>query len=339
MQAVANIRTHIGCPLSCAEACMALGVPRASYYRFVAPRIQPRTMKPRTPSPRALSQAERTAVLDLLHAQEFADLAVPQVWATALDRGEYRCSARTMYRLLAERHEVRERRDQLRRPTYAKPELLATGPKQVWTWDITKLRGPVKWTYFYLYVILDIFSRYAVGWTVAGQENAQIAKALVRETARKQQIAKGQVILHADRGGPMTATTFSAMLAKLGIAQSHSRPHVSDDNCYSEAHFKTVKYRPDFPDRFGCIQDAVSHCRRFFDWYHHDHRHSGIGWMTPADVHHGRAPAVHAQRARTLDAAYLLHPERFVCRPPTPPALPSQVWINKPATAVAVAAR
>jgi len=328
-------------PLSRVEACAALDLPRASWYRDRARRAladapAPREARPRTPSPRALSQPERSAVLALLRADSFADLAVPQAWATTLDRGQYLCSQRTMYRILGEHDEVRERRDQLRRPVYVKPELLATGPNQVWSWDITKLKGPRKWTYFHLYVILDIFSRYAVGWTVSAMENAEVSKDLVRETARKQGIAAGQVVLHADRGAPMTAKTFSSMLVDLGIAESHSRPHVSDDNCYSEAHFKTLKYRPEFPDRFGCIEDAIGHCRRFFDWYHLDHRHSGLGWMTPSDVHHGRASAVHARRAQTLDAAFRLHPERFVRRPPTPPTLPSEVWINKPASAVTV---
>jgi putative transposase len=326
-------------PLSRVEACAALGIPRASYYRDCARRAlaaspAPPEARPRTPSPRALSTPERDAVLALLRADEFADLAVPQVWATTLDRGQYLCSQRTMYRILGEHGEVRERRDQLRRPVYAKPELLATAPNQVWSWDITKLKGPRKWTYFYLYVVLDIFSRYVVGWTVSASESAETAKTLVSEATRKQGIAPGQVVLHADRGAPMTARTFSRMLVDLGIAESHGRPHVSDDNCYSEAHFKTLKYRPDFPDRFGCIEDALGHCRAFFHWYHFDHRHSGLGWMTPTDVHHGLASAVHARRAVTLDAAFRLHPERFVSRPPTPPQLPSEVWINKPASAV-----
>ena len=197
---------------------------------------------------------------------------MPQVWATTLDRGEYLCSQRTMYRILDEHGEVHERRDQLRRPHYAKPELMATAPNQARSWDITKLKGPRKWTYFYFYVILDIFSRYAAGWTVSTKESAEVAKALIEETARKQRIATGQVVLHADRGGPMTAKAFSSMLVELGISESHSWPHVSDDNCFSEAQFKTVKYRPDYPERFGSFEDAVSFMTRLFNWYHHEHR-------------------------------------------------------------------
>ena len=339
MQAVTDARGV----LSCSEACTALSVSRASYYRVQArvslktPGSQSET-RPRKASPRALSGEERRAVLDVLHAPRFADLAVPQVWATLLDQGQYLCSMSSMYRILDTHGEVRERREQSTRPSYAKPELLATAPNQVWSWDITKLRGPVKWTYFYLYVVLDIFSRYAVGWMVARCETALLAKKLWAETARKQGIRPGQLIGHSDRGAPMTAKAFALLLADLGITQSHSRPHVSDDNPFSESHFKTVKYRPDYPDRFGSIEDARDYCARLFDWYHHQHHHSGLGWMTPADVHFGRVDLVRAQRARGLDAAYQLHPERFVRRPPTPPALPAAVWINPPRhTNIAVA--
>jgi putative transposase len=338
MQAVNDARGV----LSCSEACAALSLPRATYYRVQA-RVSSKTpgsehqTRPRKASPRALSSAEQRAVLDVLHAPRFVDHAVPQVWATLLDEGQYLCSMRTMYRILDAHGEVRERRDQLVRPSYAKPELLATAPNQVWSWDITKLRGPQKWTYFYLYVLLDIFSRYAVGWMVARCESALLGKKLWAESVRKHGIRPGQLIGHSDRGGPMTAKSFALLLADLGVTQSLSRPHVSDDNPYSESHFRTIKYRPDFPDRFGSIEHAREHCERLFDWYHHQHHHSGLGWMTPADVHYGRVELVRALRARGLDAAYQLHPERFVRKPPTPPVLPEAVWINPPTSTVAVA--
>jgi len=339
MQAVTEARGA----LSCVDACEALGMPRASYYRaqgrvsLLEPGSRSET-RPRKGSPRALSGEEERAVLDQLHSPRFVDLSVPQVWATLLDEGQYLCSMRTMYRILDAHGEVRERRDQLRRPHYVRPELLATAPNQVWSWDITKLRGPQKWTYFYLYVLLDIFSRYVVGWMVARCESALLAKKLWAETVRKHDIPSGQLVGHSDRGGPMTAKSFALLLADLGVAQSLSRPHVSDDNPFSEAHFKTLKYHPAFPDRFGALEDARGWCVPFFDWYNHQHHHSGLGWMIPADVHFDRVELVRAERARALDAAYQLHPERFVRQPPTPPALPAAVWINPPATGpVAVA--
>jgi len=339
MQAVSDARGV----LSCSESCAALSVSRASYYRAQA-RVLSKTpgseceTRSRKASPRALSSAEQRAVLDLLHAPRFVDLSVPQVWATLLDEGRYLCSRSTMYRILEANGEVRERRDQLQRPSYTKPELLATAPNQVWSWDITKLRGPQKWTYFYLYVLLDIFSRYAVGWMVARCESALLGKKLWAETVLKQGIRPGQLIGHSDRGAPMTAKSFALLLADLGVTQSLSRPHVSDDNPFSESHFKTVKYRPDFPDRFGSIEDTRDWCERLFDWYHHQHHHSGLGWMTPADVHFGRVELVRVERARGLDAAYQLHPERFVRHPPTPPALPAAGWINPPAPVATVPA-
>jgi len=347
MQAVSNVRGEVGC----VQACAALEVPRASYYRWEALRVRetpasrdetcpsegsaPRVAGPRTGvrSPRALSDEERGRVLERLHEERFVDLAVPQVWSTLLDEGQYLCSMSMMYRILRDHGEVRERRNQLRRPVYTKPELLATGPNQVWSWDITKLRGPQKWTYFYLYVVLDIFSRYAVGWLVARCETALLAKKLWAETVRKHDIQPGQLTGHSDRGPPMTAKTFALLLADLGVTQSLSRPHVSDDNPFSEAQFKTIKYRPDYPDRFGSIEDARNFSARLFDWYHHQHRHSALGWMTPADVHFGRVDAIRVQRARVLDAAFQLHPERFVRRPPNPPILPQAVWINRPVPA------
>jgi putative transposase len=322
--------------MPCIDACSALGLSRATYYRSQAPVSSPTPAsasetRPRKASPRALSDSERRVVLDLVHEARFVDLAVPQVYATLLDEGRYVCSPRTMYRILEAQGEVRERRDQLRHPVYTKPELLATAPNQVWSWDITKLRGPAKWTYFYLYVLLDIFSRYAVGWMVARCESAALASKLLGESLKKHEIQPGQLTVHSDRGGPMRAKSFALLLADLGVVQSFGRPHVSDDNPFSEAHFKTVKYRPDFPDRFGGLEDCRAYFGPFFDWYHHRHHHSGIGWMTPADVHFGRAEAVRAQRARVLDSAFQLHPERFVRNPPRPAALPQAVWINPPA--------
>jgi len=313
--------------LACRAACTALGVPRASYYRAPSRPFGPRPRRAARPA-RALSPPEREAALAVLHEPRFADLAVPQVHARLLDEGRYLCAPRTLYRVLAAQGEVRERRDQLRRPAYRRPELLATAPNQVWSWDITKLRGPAKWTYFYLYVLLDIFSRYAVAWMVATAERAALARELIESACRQQRIAPGQLTVHADNGGPMRAKTLAQLYSDLDVARSFSRPHVSDDNPFSEAHFKTLKYRPDFPDRFGSLPDARAHCVRFFAWYHHEHHHSGLGWHTPADVHFGRAASVRAQRAVVLDAAFRAHPERFVRGAPTPPELPTAVWIN-----------
>jgi putative transposase len=258
------------------------------------------------------------------------DCSPAQVWATLLDEGRYLASERTMYRLLARNGEVRERRDQLAHPTYAAPELLAERPNEVWSWDISKLKGPAKWTHYYLYVILDVFSRYAIGWTVQHRESAELAKALIAQACEQQQIGRDQLTVHADRGSSMTSKPVAFLLADLGVLKSHNRPYTSTDNPYSEAQFKTLKYRPGFPARFDSIEHARAFCREFFDWYNHQHRHSGIGLMTPATVHHGRAQALHADRARILVAAYTANPERFVRRPPTPPPVPAAAWINKP---------
>ncbi len=258
------------------------------------------------------------------------DSSPAEVYATSLDEGRYLCSERTMYRILAEHAEIRERRNQLRHPRYTKPELLATGPNQVWSWDITKLKGPAKWTYFYLYVILDIFSRYVVGWMIAHRESATLARRLIADTCAKQGIKDGQLTVHADRGSSMTSKLVAQLLADLGVTKTHSRPHVSNDNPYSESQFKTMKYRPGFPARFGCIEDARGFCRSFFDWYNREHRHGGIGLITPEAVHHGRAAAIRACRQRVLEEAYLANPERFVRGRPTPPPLPQAAWINPP---------
>jgi putative transposase len=277
-----------------------------------------------------LSSFERKTVLDLLTSERFADDSPRQIWATLLDEGKYFCSVSTMYRILRAECGVRERRDQLRHPVYSKPELLATGPNQVWSWDITKLLGPAKWTYFYLYVILDIFSRYVVGWTLAPRESGTLAQQLIAETCSKQSIVPGQLTVHADRGSSMKSKMVAQLLADLGVTKTHSRPYVSDDNPFSESQFRTMKYRPEFPERFGSIQDGRAFCRPFFDWYNTQHHHSGIGLHTPHSVHHGLAQALDHARRLTLSEAHLAHPERFVRKPPEPPALPGAVWINPP---------
>jgi putative transposase len=308
-------------------ACLALGVARATYYRRKRPKAAP---TPRSAPPRALTPEERAKVLDVLHAPEHVDLAPAEIYAKLLSAGQYLCSLRTMYRVLDAAGEVRERRDQLVHPAYKKPELLATGPNQVWSWDITKLLGPAKWTYFYLYVVLDIFSRYVVGWMVAERESAAHARRLIAETVAKWGVEPGTLTLHQDRGAPMRAKTFAQLCADLGVTKSHSRPHVSDDNPFSEAQFKTLKYRPDFPGRFATQAEATAHGRRFFPWYNDEHHHEALGLLTPADVHFGRAPVVLAARQRALDAAYAAHPERFVHGAPTAGSPPSEVWINRP---------
>jgi putative transposase len=312
-------------------ACDALGVARSSVYRTKArgERAESESV-PALRSPRALEPEERTVVLETLTSEQFVDEAPRQVWARLLDEGVYLCSVSTMYRVLRAESATRERRDQLRHPAYAKPELLATGPNQVWSWDITKLLGPAKWQYFYLYVILDIFSRYAVGWMVAERESARLAERLIEETVAKQEIEPGQLTLHADRGSSMKSGLVAQLLADLGVTKTHSRPHVSDDNPYSESQFKTMKYRPTFPDRFGSLEDAQAHCRAFFRWYNEEHYHTGIGLHTPASVHSGLAADRNEQRAEVLLRAAARHPMRFVRQPPAPPVLPSAVWINPP---------
>jgi putative transposase len=278
-----------------------------------------------TPQPRALSEVERKELRRVLNSEEFVDEAPATVYAKLLDQGVYLASVPTMYRVLRDHGEVHERRRQATHPAAKKPELLATKPNEVYSWDITKLLGPAKWTWFYLYVLIDIYSRYVPGWMLAHAENARLAEALLADTAAKQHIIPGQLTIHADRGSPMTAKPVAFLLAELGVTKSHSRPHVSNDNPYSESQFRTMKYRPEFPDRFGSYQDAHAFCGRFFRWYNHEHRHSGIGFHTPADVHYGRAELVRARRAEVLSAAYAEHPERFVRTPPKPPALPTAV--------------
>jgi len=314
-------------------ACRALGVPRSTLYRrrrrgHESPRAGARHAARR--SPRALSAHEREAVLQQLHATRFADRSPAEVWATLLDEGKYLCSERTMYRILAEQDEVRERRNQLRHPSYAKPQLLATRPNEVWSWDITKLLGPVKWSYFYLYVILDIFSRYVVGWMVAERESALLAKKLIAAACDKQDIEPGQLTVHADRGSAMRSKLVVHLLAELGITRTHTRPYTSTDNPFSESHFKTMKYWPEFPDRFGSAQHAEGFGCIFFPWYNTEHRHSGIGYMTPEAVHYGDADRIQQHRRHVLADAFAVHPERFVRGCAAPPRLPAAVWINPP---------
>ena len=332
-------------------ACEAVGMPRASFYRQTGRSVNPVRPSLRdegaagerseqivpAPSsgrphihPRALSAAEQETVLAVLHSPRFQDAAPATVYATLLDEGSYLASERTMYRLLAAEGETRPRRDQLVHPSYAKPELLATAPNRVWSWDITKLLGPAKWTYYYLYVILDVYSRYVVGWMVAHREQADLAERLIAETLAKQAIPAGQLTLHADRGSSMTSKPVACLLADLGVTKTHSRPHVSNDNPYSESQFKTLKYRPGFPVRFASIEEARTFCQDFFRWYNADHRHAGIGLLPPEVVHYGLAQAAYDTRSEVLAAAYAAHPERFVRQAPRPPNLPTAAWINPP---------
>lgn len=311
-------------------SCLALNLARASFYRWRAGQNHSEPLKPRRKPERALSESERKEVLGTLNSPAWMDLAPAEIYARLLDQGIYLCSISTMYRLLASVGEVRERRNQLRHPAYQKPELLATSPNQVWSWDITKLMGPVKWNYFYLYVILDIFSRYVPGWMLASRESAELAKNLIEEACQKQSIPKDQLTIHSDRGPAMNSKPVALLLADLGVAKSLSRPYLSDDNPFSESQFKTLKYRPEFPERFGSLEDARSFCREFFPWYNTEHRHSGIGLLTPEMVHYGSAKQVLQERQAVLNQAYFKHPERFVRKMPEPPKLPEQAWINPP---------
>ncbi len=327
MEAIEIIAPEVGVK----PACEAFGISRAGLYRrrAISNRAASVPQRRATP-PRTLSSEEREEVLDILHSERFQDKAPHEVYATLLDEGAYHCSIRTMYRILGENAEVKERRNQLRHPEYKKPELLATAPNEVWSWDITKLLGPAKWTYFYLYVILDIFSRYVVGWMVASRESAELAKRLITESCEKQDIQKGQLTIHADRGSSMKSKPVAFLLSDLGITKTHSRPHTSDDNPYSESQFKTLKYRPDFPERFGSIEDARAFCQTFFPWYNQEHRHTGISLLTPEMVHYGRADTIIQSRQNVLTAAYEAHPERFVRKMPLHKPLPEAAWINPP---------
>jgi putative transposase len=285
----------------------------------------------RRPSSLALSVDERQAVLDAIHQPRFVDRSVPHIYATLLDEGIYPCSMSTMYRVLHSVGEVGERRDQATRPAHVKPELCATGPRQVFAWDITKLHGPQKWSYFYLYVIIDIYSRCVVGWMVAERESSALASVLLSETIRKEGVDPTKLTVHSDNGSSMASKPVAFLLADLGVTKSHSRPHVSDDNPHIESLFKTVKYQPEFPTTFANLVEARAFCRAFFDWYNTQHRHSSLALLTPADVHHGRAATRLAQRQRVLHQAYAAHPERFVRGKPRPPQLQPAAYINRPA--------
>jgi putative transposase len=309
-------------------ACRALGVSSATLYRRRRP--SPGQQQPRPTPARALSQSERDEVLEILSSERFVDRSPAEVVATLLDEGLHVCSERTMYRILAAQASVRERRNQLRHPAYEKPQLIATAPNRVWTWDITKLRGPRSWGWYYLYVLLDLFSRYVVGWLLAERESSALAQRLIEESVEKHQIPPGQLTLHSDRGSPMVALSQAQLLAILGITRSLSRPRVSNDNPFSEAQFKTLKYHPGFPSSFGSLEDAQSFCRRFFQWYNADHRHSGLAMLTPEDVHFGRTEQKLAQRREVLATAYQLHPERYVHGQPVPSPAPAWVAINAP---------
>ena len=306
-----------------------MSISRSTYYRSrKAPAARREGARP-TPR-RALSEAEKEDVLSVLHEDRFIDKAPFAVYAALLDEGLYLCSIRTMYRILKANKEIRERRNQARHPEYTKPELLATAANEVWSWDITKLKGPEKWTYYYLYVIIDIFSRYVVGWMIAPRENAELAEALITETCWRQSIEPEQLSIHSDRGSPMTSKVVAQLMADLGVTKSLSRPHVSNDNPYSEAGFKTLKYHPTFPAKFGSLEDARAFCQGFFDWYNREHYHSGIALLTPETVHYGKAQECTDARQVVLSAAFDAHPERFVHGVPTALQLPKEVWINPP---------
>lgn len=315
------------------KACEAFGVSRAVLHRRRNPKPPQNTENKK--NHRRLTDVEEQTVLNILTNNRFMDESVPEVYATLLDESTYLCSQRTMYRILDRNRAVRERRDQLRHPEYTKPELLATGPNHVWSWDITKLKGPQKWSYYYLYVIMDIYSRYVVGWMVADRESAALAERLIQDTCIKQNILSEQLTIHADRGTSMRSKLVAQLLADMGITKTHSRPHTSNDNPYSEAQFKTMKYHHTFPKSFGCIEDAQLFLRGFFTWYNYEHKHSGIGYVTPADLHTGKAHKIRRQRSFTLLKAYMKHPERFVKGVPHPPTIPKSAWINKPKRKVA----
>lgn len=323
-----NAAVTLGQEVGVVTACAALGVSRAGFYRArhdPAPRSAER---PR--SPLALPEPLEREILGVLHSERFMDQSPYQVYAKLLDEGRYLCSIRSFYRILGRHGEVRERRNQARRPAYAKPELIAIRPNQVWSWDITKLKGPTPGVHFHLYVIIDIFSRCVVGWTLAERESTELAKRLIDQTCLRQGVQRGQLTIHADRGSSMISKGVEQLLIDLGVAKSHSRPYVSNDNPFSEAHFKTLKYRPDFPPRFGSVEDARAHCGAFFDWYNHEHYHSGIALMTPSSVHSGHAAEILVKRNQVLAAAFAAHPERFKGKPPVHPPLPTAAWINPP---------
>lgn len=325
------VKALVGKGHSVLSACNSLSLSRASYYRDIDT-TRPQDAAPRSVHPSSLTLVEQQQVMAELNSKRFSDIAIPQVHATLLDEGQYLCSKSTMYRLLNANEMLKERRRLTPRTHYPRPELLATGPNQVWSWDITKLKGPVKWSYFHLYVILDIFSRMVVGWLVAERERSDLASELIEESCKRQAIQPDQLTLHADRGSSMKSKPVAHLLSDLGIAKSHSRPYVSDDNPFSEANFKTLKYRPDFPARFGSVEDARSFCRDFFPWYNNEHHHSGIAMLTPSELHHGRGRDVLTARHATMQRAFAANPRRFHGQEPKLQELPKEVWINRPVT-------
>jgi putative transposase len=312
--------------LGVGSLCKALGEPRSSYYRS---QCVPKPLKERTRSTRRLTEGEERKILSVLNSERFADMAPGEVFATLLDEGSYYCSERTMYRIL-KRHNQNTQRRQAQPRNYNRPELLATRPNELWSWDITKLKGPVKWTYFYLYKIIDVYSRFIVGWLLAPRESASLAEGLISDTCLKQEIIPGTLTVHADNGSSMKSLAVGNLLADLGVTKTHSRPHVSNDNPYSEAAFKTLKYRPDFPEKFNCIEDARLFCTNFFKWYNNEHRHSGISMLTPQSVHYGMTESILEKRAEVLNEAYQNHPERFVKGSSVVKQVPKEVYINKP---------
>lgn len=315
------------------EACKAFGVSKATFFRHRDPK--PKNEKKRKRHHRQLSETEEKMVLENLTCERFIDESVPEIYTTLLDEDQYLCSQRTMYRILHKHASTRDRRDQLHHPEYKKPELLACGPNQVWSWDITKLKGPTKWSYYYLYVIIDIYSRCVVGWMIARRESAVLAERLIQETCETQGIEKNQLTIHADRGTAMRSKLVAQLLADLGITKSHSRPYTSNDNPYSESQFKTMKYYHKFPKTFGSIEDAEIFLRGFFEWYNRQHKHSGIGYVSPESLHTGQAFQIRENREKVLVGAYEKHPERFVRGVPQPPRIPQAAWINKPKESVA----
>lgn len=328
MMAVEGLARDVGV----VAACEAVQVPRSTFYRRRRPKPRPVAGVGRRRSHRGLTDDENRALLAIMTSERFVDVAPAEIHATLLDEGRCLGSVSTMYRLLRKHAGVRERRNQLRHPSYAAPELMATGPNQLWSWDITKLKGPEKWNYYHLYVILDVFSRYVVGWLVANAECSKLAKQLLAEAIGKQELDPTQLTVHADRGTSMKSKRVAHLLADLGVTKTHSRPYTSNDNPFSESQFKTLKYRPDFPDRFGSQSDALAFSRRFFPWYNQQHRHHGIAMLTPAQVHHGLANQILDARQRVLDRAFDERPERFKRRPVVR-RLSDAVWINPPTIA------
>ena len=316
-----------------APSCDALGVSRASYYRWKERPEEPPVSRRRPP--RKLTEEEEAMILEILNSDRFMDQAVPTVYSTLLDEEEYMCSSRTMYRILERQKQVRQRRHDREHPVYQKPELLATGPNQVWSWDITKIKGPQPWIFYNLYVVIDVFSRYVVAWAISEYESGEQARALIDAACTRQGIGPNHLTVHSDRGKAMRSRTLADLLGELGVERSFSRPHVSNDNPYSESQFKTLKYHPSYPERFGSIEDVGSHMRAFFKWYNTEHRHSGIAMMTPEVVHTGRSEQVWNSRKKTLQRAYQKHPERFVKGNPEPRKVPEEVWINQPNPKVA----